>query len=232
MKTIEILLPEIADLYGEIGTINYLKKSFSDDNIIETKLKDRPYFLDNKVDFVYLGPMSEKWQLKVIDKFMPYKEDIKRQIEYGLCFLTVSTGFEIFGKYIEDPSGNKIETLGIFDYYTVQNFTARYNQKMLLKFDDSYVIGTKSQFTQIYGIKDEEAFMTCVNGTGNNPESKFDGFRYKNFHGTHLHAPILLCNPKLTKYMFKKINPEIENILYEEIITESHEARLTYNLKA
>ncbi len=230
MKTIEILLPEIAELYGEIGAINYIKQSFASEKIIETKLHDTPYFMDNDVDFIYLGPMSEKWQPKVIDKFMPYRDRLKELIENEVCFLTISTGFEIFGSRIVHQSGDETPALGIFDYYSVQDFSKRYNQVMVLNFNDDYVVGAKSQFSQIHGIDEKDAFMSCVKGNGNYVGAKVDGFKYKNFHGTQIIGPILLCNQEFTRYLFKLVDPSIDKILYEDIIAESHEARLGYNM--
>lgn len=232
MAKIEILFPELCSLYGEIGTVNYLIKFFDSDehSVVLSRFDARPTFADSDVDFIYLGPMSEKWQPKIIEKLKPHAGRLRELIESGCVFWTIGGGFEVFGSYIEDKDKSKISGLEIFDYHAVLDFSHRYNQKMLLKYDSDYVIGTKSQFSQVYGVDDSLAFMDCVKGNGNNPDSKKEGFKYKNFYGTHLQGPILLCNPKLTSTLLLPLAPEKSEILFNDIITDSHKARLKYNL--
>ena len=43
---IEVLFPEVANLYGDLSNIEYLKKCLNDDvEIIETSLNDEPAFV-------------------------------------------------------------------------------------------------------------------------------------------------------------------------------------------
>ena len=42
---IEVLFPEVCNLYGYLANIRYLKRSFKKLEIIETKLTDEPYFV-------------------------------------------------------------------------------------------------------------------------------------------------------------------------------------------
>ena len=73
---IEILFPEFCNLYGDISNMKYLKKCLPKANYIETAFDEEPTFLKEKVNFIYLGPMTENMQEKVIKKLMPYKERI------------------------------------------------------------------------------------------------------------------------------------------------------------
>ena len=59
MKKIEILYPEICNLYGDLYNIEYLTRS----NLIEvirTSLKERPAFVDQDIDLVYMGTTTER----------------------------------------------------------------------------------------------------------------------------------------------------------------------------
>ena len=49
---IEVLYPEICNLYGDLGNIRYLQKSCPELEVVETDLKSRPAFLDGGVDLV------------------------------------------------------------------------------------------------------------------------------------------------------------------------------------
>ena len=112
-KTIEILFPEFCNLYGDISNMKYLQKCIPEANFIETTFNEEPTFVKNNVDLIYMGPMTEKMQEKVIEKLKPYKERIEELIEKNVVFLITGNALEVFGKYIEKENGSKIEALGI-----------------------------------------------------------------------------------------------------------------------
>lgn len=80
---IEILFPEFCNLYGDISNIKYLKKCLSNQKVkyIETSFDMEPSFVTQDINFIYLGPMTENRQEKVIKKLMPYKKRIEELIE-------------------------------------------------------------------------------------------------------------------------------------------------------
>ncbi len=108
---IEILFPEISNIYGDFGNIIYLKKCLPEAEFIETALNLKPAFLNENIDLVYMGSMTEKAQEKIIKQLAPYKEKIKEKIDVGTVMLFTGNSFEIFGQYIENDDGSKIEAL-------------------------------------------------------------------------------------------------------------------------
>ena len=76
---IEILFPEFCNLYGDISNMKYLKKCLPNANFIETAFDEEPTFIKEKVNFIYLGPMTESMQEKVITKLRPYSAAGARQ---------------------------------------------------------------------------------------------------------------------------------------------------------
>ena len=56
---IEVLFPEICNLYGELGNIRYLKKSCPDIEVVETAINDRPLLVSEVPDLIYMGTMTE-----------------------------------------------------------------------------------------------------------------------------------------------------------------------------
>ena len=56
---IEILFPEYANLFGDMGNILYLKACLPQAEFMETAMNDAPRFLSEPVDLIYMGPMSE-----------------------------------------------------------------------------------------------------------------------------------------------------------------------------
>ena len=54
---------------------------------IETALDDKPAFVTENVNMIYLGPMTENTQEKVIKRLKPYKERIEELIDKNVVFL-------------------------------------------------------------------------------------------------------------------------------------------------
>ncbi len=225
-KTIEILFPEFCNLYGDISNMKYLKKCIPEANFIETSFNEEPTFIKNNVDLIYMGPMTEKMQEKVIEKLKPYKQRIEELIEKNVVFLITGNALEIFGKYIENEDGSKIEALGIFDIYAKRNMMKRHNSNFIGRYEDIEIVGFKSQFTQGYGNNEENYFANVEKGIGLNPESSLEGIQKNNFIATYIIGPILILNPEFTRKVLQKIGIEEPKIAFEEDIKKAYEQRL------
>lgn len=81
---IEILFSEMGIYYGDYGNIVYLTKCLPEAQFIYTDNLSRPAFLDEKVDLVYLGSLSENKQKLAIERLLPYRDAIKEKIEEGV----------------------------------------------------------------------------------------------------------------------------------------------------
>ena len=151
MAKIEVLFPEICYLFGNMYNIKYLEQSVEDIEVIYTALTDAPKFISEEVDMIYMAPMTEKSQELVIEKLKPYINKIKELIEKDKLFLVIGNALEIFGKFIENEDGSKIEGLGITDLYAKRNMMNRYNSLFLGNIDNIKIVGFKSQFSMSYG---------------------------------------------------------------------------------
>lgn len=225
-KTIEILFPEFCNLYGDISNIKYLQKCIPEANFIETSFNEEPTFVKNDVNLIYMGPMTEKMQEKVIEKLKPYKQRIEELIEKNVLFLITGNALEIFGKYIENEDQTKIEALGIFNIYSKRNMMKRHNSNFIGKYEDIEIVGFKSQFTQSYGNNEQNYFAQVEKGIGLNPESLFEGLQKNNFIATYLIGPILILNPEFTKKVLEKMGVEEPKIAFEEDVKKTYEQRL------
>ena len=223
---IEILFPEFCNLYGDISNMKYLKKCLPDANFIETAFDEEPCFVKEKVNFIYLGPMTENMQEKVITKLKPYKERIEELIEENVIFLITGNAIEIFGKYIENEDGSKIEALGIFDIYAKRDMLHRHNSIFIGKWEDIDIVGFKSQFTFAYGNNEENYFAKVETGIGLNKESKLEGIMKNNFIGTYLIGPILILNPLFTEKLLEKMKIDKKSLAFEEDLKAAYSQRL------
>ena len=223
---IEILFPEFCNLYGDISNMKYLKKCLPNADFIETAFDEEPCFAKEKVNFIYLGPMTENMQEKVITKLKPYKERIEELIEENVIFLITGNAIEIFGKYIENEDGSKIEALGVFDIYAKRDMLHRHNSIFIGKWDNIDIVGFKSQFTFAYGDNEENYFAKVEKGIGLNKESKLEGIMKNNFIGTYLIGPILILNPLFTKKLLEKMGVKEKSLAFEEDLKAAYNQRL------
>lgn len=208
---IEVLYPEICNLYGDSFNYRYLEKTLQDTKFIKTSLTDKPKFIDkrNKIKFVYIGSMTEEAQKIVIEKLKPYKDKIEEYIENDNVFLATGNSFEIFGNYIEEAK-TKTEALQIFDFYSKLDYNHRHNSLFIGEFNNSKIVGFKSQFSFSYKKDEKNNFIKVDRGVGLNKEDSYEGIKYRNFYGTYLLGPILPMNPYFTKFLLKQINKDVE----------------------
>ncbi len=223
---IEILFPEFCNLYGDISNMKYLKKCLPKASFIETAFDEEPHFVKEDVNFIYLGPMTESRQEKVIKKLTPYKERINQLINENVIFLITGNAIEIFGKYIENEDGSKVEALGIFNIYAKRDMLHRHNSIFIGEWEETQIVGFKSQFTFSYGENENCYFAKVEKGVGLNKESILEGIQKNNFIATYLIGPILILNPYFTKKIIKKMGIEEPKIAFKEDVIKAYKQRL------
>lgn len=204
--TIEFLYPEAANLFGELGDMDYLRKVFPRGTFIETQIMERPAFVDRDVDLVFLAPMTEKTQALALERLRPYRDALRQAIEAGKYFLFLGNAQEILGEYIEQEDGSRLEGLGIFPIYAKQQMLKRLSSLFLGDKDGMPIIGFKAQFTQIYETGEVPGFCEVRRGIGRRENAPLEGIHYKNFVGTSILGPFLLANPPFTERWLKQMS--------------------------
>lgn len=215
---IEILFSEVCNLFGDSWNAKYLEKCFNKSKIYYTSLLDKPKFVDEKIDFIYLGSMSENIQEEVIKKLIPYKKRIKELIDNNCIFLMTGNAMEIMGREIIDGT-RKIKGLDIFDIVSKRDYEHRYNSLVLGYFHKD-IVGYKSQFSSSV-INEESLFEIKKEKNGATKE----GIHVNNFFGTNLLGPILILNPYFTKYLLSLIGYN-EKLPFEKELIDAYKIRL------
>lgn len=224
---VEVLFPEVCNLFGDLANVRYLKSCLPEAEFIETQLHQKPCFLTEDIDLVFMSPTTENFQEKIIELFMPFKDIIKEKIDNGMHFLFIGNALEIFGNYIETPEGEKIECLGIIDMYAKQNFKERHNSKCEGRLEGcAPILAFKTQFTACYPANEDNGLFELVKGMGMNMESKYEGVRINNFFGTYFLGPILIMNPDFTKYFLKSLGVKNPKLYLEEEIQAAYDFKL------
>lgn len=222
---IEVLFPEICNLFGDLGNIRYLRHCLPQAEIIETDLKSRPLFLDQPVDLVYMGSTTERGLQLVVQALSPVLEDFKAAIDWGQLILVTGNTLDALGTSVKSDKGLDFRGLGLFDTRAEYKMLKRHNSMFLGTFEDMEIVGFKSLFGLTYGAPAGEALFQTLRGVGRNADVKEEGFRRKNLLVTYLIGPILTMNPPFTKYLLRQMGAP-ETLAFEEVVQEAYEKRL------
>ena len=223
---IEILFPEYCNLFGDLGNMMYLKACMPEAEFIETPMNEEPAFAAEDMNLVYMGPMTERVQEKVIKKLKPYKARIEELINARKCFLFTGNAMEVLFREIIDGD-RVIPGLNIFDFSAVRDYEHRYNGNFYGEFNERKIVGCKTQFTMAYGPNEHACFAKTIRGIGINKSSIYEGVRRKNFYGTYLIGPLLVMNPYFTQYLMYHMGIEKPKLAYSEAVKDAYRQRLT-----
>ena len=224
---IEMLFPEVANLHGDNHNIVYLGQCRPDATIIRTALTDSPTFATAPVDLIYLGPMPESAQPKVVARLLPHRERIAELIESGTVFLFTHNAFETLGETLQTWDGGEIAGLGLFPLRSHFNPFERYAAKVLGQAEGTTIVGYKAQFSFVDADDALPGFLVAERGIGRTRSTRVEGVRRHNFIGTSLIGPLLINNPLFTKALLHLIDPDSEPVLaHEDLALAAYEARL------
>lgn len=223
---IEILFPCCCNLFGDLSNMDYLRKCLPDAEFVETAITDEPVFVRERVDMVYLGPMTERTQELVLERLRPYRERIWELITGDTLFLFTGNALELAGEYIVKEDDSRLQCLGIFPIYAKQDMMHRHNSVFLGDFEGEPVMGFKSQFTMAYPLSEKIGLFTVEKGVGLNKKCSFEGIRYRNFFGTYLLGPVLLLNPNFTKFLLSRLGVPSPTLVFEQEVKAAYEKRL------
>ena len=137
---IEVLYPEVANLYGDLMNVEYLRRSCPEIEVTETHFGEMPRFLSEEVSLVYMGSVTEKGQELIVSELMPHKDRIAERIDAGQAFLVTGNALEIFGQYIASDDGRRFDCLGLFGTHAEQKMMSRYNALYLGSFEGADIV--------------------------------------------------------------------------------------------
>lgn len=221
---IEVLFPELCNLYGDNGNIKFLSASAPDIEVIYTANSDKLAFANERVDMIYIGSMSEPAQIMAVDRLKPYTQRLQELIDDGVIVLATGNAMELFGQCINDKEQH-IPMLGMFEYYADRYIKEeRHNSFFMGEFDDMKIIGNKSQFSFIRNVE-KDYFAKVLGGCGNSMGDGYEGIHYKNFFATYLLGPLLVMNPYFTKYLLRLMGHD-DTLAFEQEAVEAYEKYL------
>lgn len=223
---IEVLFPETCNLFGDMSNIRYLQKCLPEAEFWETPFEEDPRFLTETPDLIYLGPMTERTQERVIEKLLPWKERLSSLMDGDTCFLFTGNAMEVLGSYIENEDGSRIQGLGLLPLHAKRDMMNRHNSTFLGRFQGEEVMGFKSQFTMAFPEEELPGLFQAERGVGLNKKCRWEGVRVRNFFGTYLLGPVLILNPGFTRYLLSCMGEKEPRLAFEKEMNAAYEQRL------
>ncbi|MCD8088105.1 MAG: hypothetical protein LUE22_05925 [Oscillospiraceae bacterium] len=222
--TVEILYPELCNLYGDRGNMEYFKRCVPG-QYIETSVESEPFFVSNQVDMVYLGSMSESSCDRILKRLMPHRERLRQMVEQDVVFLLAGNAAELFCQTIQVDGGQPITGLGLVNLTARRILPHRVNSLVLCGFEEQKIVGYTSRFGHLLGIDASTALFSLERGMGSAPDCLYEGYRVRNVFGTYLLGPLLVLNPDFNLYLQRLLSVPSPGLAFED------EVRLAYSLR-
>lgn len=222
---IEVLYPEVCNLYGDLQNVQYLKRCCDEIEIVETDLKTRPRFLDEDIALVYMGSTTEQGLRLAADALRPLKAQIQAKLDAGQRILLTGNAQDIFLSRIESDKAPVIEGVGLLPGCARYQMMKRHNSFFLGRFEDMDIVGFKSLFGHTWDAGEDNGWFTAERGIGRNPETTAEGFRIGNLLATYLIGPLLILNPPLCKWFLREMGLP-DALAFEAAAMDSYQKRV------
>lgn len=193
---------DLMDLYGDKGNIETLRYRASKRGInviVDTCTLQEERNIED-YDIFFLGGGADKEQTLVYKDLLERKKSILKAKESGTAFLLICGGYQLFGQYYLDQDGQKIDGLGIYDYYTessdrdhrcIGNIVVETN----IHDKKVTVVGFENHGGQTKEVSNP--FGKVLVGHGNTFDSGFEGYMDTQTIATYMHGPLLPKNPDI-----------------------------------
>ena len=193
---------DLMDLYGDKGNIETLRYRASKrgiDVVVDTCTLQEERNIED-YDIFFLGGGADKEQTLIYKDLLARKESILKAKQSGTAFLLICGGYQLFGQYYVDQDGQKIDGLGIYDYYTessdrdhrcIGNIVVEAN----IHDKNVTVVGFENHGGQTKAVSNP--FGKVHVGHGNTFDSGFEGYMDGQTIATYMHGPLLPKNPTI-----------------------------------
>ena len=193
---------DLMDLYGDKGNIETLRYRASKRGInvvVDTCTLQEERNIED-YDIFFLGGGADKEQTLIYKDLLARKESILKAKESGIAFLLICGGYQLFGQYYLDQDGQKIDGLGIYDYYTessdrdhrcIGNIVVKSN----IHDKEVTVVGFENHGGQTKAVSN--SFGKVLVGHGNTYKGEYEGYMDAQTIATYMHGPLLPKNPAI-----------------------------------
>ncbi|MFV0288379.1 MAG: type 1 glutamine amidotransferase [Mycoplasmatales bacterium] len=231
---------DLLELYGDRGNLKVLEYLLQINNLeyeIDKITINNEHKDISNYDLVFLGGGSDNNQQLIEADLKARKAQFMKVIKNQGFILSVCGGYQFFGQYYLDAHNNKLQGLGLFNYYTEAGTkrcvgNIKIQTKIKVNNEELQIVGFENHGGQTKAIEQEQALGEVLKGHGNTYQGKYEGYLTENFLGTYIHGPLLPKNPLLAKYIIEKIllqKYQIKKIIKVDFLDISKKAKEEVN---
>lgn len=148
------------------------------------------------IDIIIGGGGQDSGQSVVKDDLLRIADDLHKLADDNVPMLMICGLYQLFGRFFQTASGEKIQGIGIFQMETHAGPT-RLIGNIVTKTPFGELIGYENHSGLTTLDDDQPALGTVQKGAGNNGTDKTEGAIYKCVFGSYLHGSLLPKNPLL-----------------------------------
>ena len=156
-------------------------------------------------DLYYVGGGQDREQALIAPVLAAMGPALREAIEGGAAALAVCGGYQLFGRFYRDQSGDELPGAGLLPLHTVAGERRMIGDVLLECELDAGVPRTLAGFENHAGrtYLDDRAdpLGRVLAGFGNDGKSGHEGCRAGRVIGTYLHGPLLPRNPWLADWL-------------------------------
>ncbi len=223
MIKIAHLYYDLLNLYGDDGNLKAITYCLDKLNIEYSldKITINDEFDLLAYDFIYVGSGTEKNLYLAINDIKKYESQIRQYIDDNKIFLATGNALDMFGKFIDSFSGEKIDTLDIFNFCSKEKNKRNVGEVMFAMGSIKPLIGFLNNTFSIEEetVKNYSNLFEIYKSIGYTITKNAEGVTKNNFYGTHIIGPILVRNPEILRYFVSRLIQE-KNIELEDSITK------------
>lgn len=162
--------------------------------------------LPSEADLVLIGGGQDREQRRIAVELAAHGPRLRAWADEGVAMLAVCGGFQLFGRWYRDTSGETLPGAGVFDVTTVAPGPKQPRcigdvLAMSSVGDVGEVVGFENHGGRTYLGPGARAFATVRHGFGNNGADGTEGAVYREAIGTYLHGSVLPKNPRLLHHL-------------------------------
>ncbi|MFL5923229.1 MAG: type 1 glutamine amidotransferase [Gaiellaceae bacterium] len=184
-------------------------------------------------DLYYVGGGQDREQELIAPALATMAPALRAAIEGGAAALAVCGGYQLFGRFYRDQSGDELPGAGLLPLHTVAGKRRMIGDVLiqceLEPGERRTLAGFENHAGRTYLEADAEPLGRVLAGFGNDGESGHEGCRAGRVLGTYLHGPLLPRNPWLADWLLAQAlahrtggePPELEP-LPDDLEAEAH----------
>ncbi len=162
--------------------------------------------LPDAADLVLIGGGQDREQRRIAEELAGHGPTLRAWADGGTAMLAVCGGFQLFGRWYRDTSGELLPGAAVFDVTTVAPGPGqpRCIGDILVTSalpEVGEVVGFENHGGRTYLGPTAEPFAHVEYGRGNNAADGTEGARRNSAIGTYLHGSVLPKNPRLLDWL-------------------------------